>query len=237
MTPNSKRLPGMRASRGLSIVELMVGIAIGLFILAGATMLMTSQLGDNRRMLLETQLQQDLRVAADMISRDVRRAGYWSNAVTSVWADTTSAAIVQPFATLKPAPDGDAKTVQKFEYLRSIKDEVATGAQPNAVLAAEHLGFQLKDGVIQYQISEGNWQALTDPNVMTVTKFDMTVKSSDLPVPCGASCPTGVAGCKLNISIRDVSLTIEANAVHDTTVTRSLADYIRLRNDVPVCKP
>jgi len=224
-------------SHGLSIVELMVGIAIGLFILAAATMLMTAQLGDNRRLLLETQLQQDMRVAADMVSRDIRRAGYWTTAVNSVWADTTSAAVTQPYAALTPEPGGDSQTVQSFEYLRSIKDEdPTTGVPANQVVLKEHLGFRLQNGTIEFQVSQGNWQALTDPNVMTVTAFDMTLKSSDLPVPCGASCPTGPGGCRLNLSVRDVTVTIEATAVHDSSVSRSLTDYVRLRNDIPVCK-
>ena len=55
---------------------MMVGIAIGLFIVAGAVALVATQLGENRRMLLETQVQQDLRAAADIITRELRRGGY-----------------------------------------------------------------------------------------------------------------------------------------------------------------
>ncbi|MBL0296208.1 MAG: hypothetical protein IPQ21_03185 [Betaproteobacteria bacterium] len=53
----------------------MVGITVGLFIVAAAAMLVTTQLGDNRRLLLETQVQQDLRATADIITRELRRAG------------------------------------------------------------------------------------------------------------------------------------------------------------------
>ena len=38
-----------RRQSGLSIVELMVGLALGLFVVAGATVVATTQLGDNRR--------------------------------------------------------------------------------------------------------------------------------------------------------------------------------------------
>ena len=50
--------------RGLTLVELMVGLAVGLFVLAGATLVVSSQLNDNRTLLLETQIQQDLRAKA-----------------------------------------------------------------------------------------------------------------------------------------------------------------------------
>lgn len=65
----------MARQRGLSLVELLVGISVGLFVLAGATLLLSTQLGDNRRLLLETQLQQDLRATMDIITRELRRAG------------------------------------------------------------------------------------------------------------------------------------------------------------------
>src|SRR5512144_2858741 len=71
--------------RGTTIVEMMVGLAVGLFVvLAGAGMLATFTNAD-RRMLLETRLLQDLRAASDVITRDIRRAGYWANASTGVW--------------------------------------------------------------------------------------------------------------------------------------------------------
>ena len=53
----------------------MVGIALGLFVVAASTALVANQLGDNRRLLLETQVQQDLRASMDIITRQMRRAG------------------------------------------------------------------------------------------------------------------------------------------------------------------
>jgi len=63
------------AQQGLSLVELMVGITIGLFVVAAASLVVSNQLFDNRRLLLETQLQQDLRATMDIITRQLRRAG------------------------------------------------------------------------------------------------------------------------------------------------------------------
>ena len=81
--------------RGLSIVELMVGIAVGMFVLAGASLLASSQLSDNRQLLLETQVQQDLRATADLIARELRRGGYWANAGSTVWP--AAAPAVNPY--------------------------------------------------------------------------------------------------------------------------------------------
>jgi prepilin peptidase dependent protein B len=73
LTKPSMRL---RRQRGLSIIELMVGVAIGMFIIGGAIKLFVDMFGNNRRLLIETRVNQDLRATADIIARDLRRAGY-----------------------------------------------------------------------------------------------------------------------------------------------------------------
>ena len=71
----------------------MVGVAIGLFVVAAATMLVATQLSDNRRLMLETQVQQDLRATADIIARELRRAGHWAKARDGVWYEGNAAAV------------------------------------------------------------------------------------------------------------------------------------------------
>jgi Tfp pilus assembly protein PilW len=68
----------------MSIVELLVGVAVGLLIIGGATKLFVDYLVSTRRSLVETRVNQDLRAAADLIARDappigkVRQAASWT---------------------------------------------------------------------------------------------------------------------------------------------------------------
>ena len=78
------------SERGLSVVELLVGVAIALFIAAAGATLLASHLRENRALLLEARLMQDLRTAADLVTRDLRRAGHWGAAVDGVWVTGTS---------------------------------------------------------------------------------------------------------------------------------------------------
>ncbi len=64
-----------RLQRGLSLVELMVGSAISLMIVAVALVALTHHLRENRSLLLETRLMQDLRTTTDLIAQNLRRAG------------------------------------------------------------------------------------------------------------------------------------------------------------------
>jgi prepilin peptidase dependent protein B len=237
-------LVGMRRFQGNSIVELMVGITIGLFILAGASLVLTTQLGDNRRLLLETQVQQDLRSAVDLISRDLRRAGYWPMAYLQIWP-TGNSPVLNPYRAATPAwtPSMAASavttTTSSLAYSRSTGEEgnpIGTDRVPPLV-SADHSGFRLTTtsgiGTIEAQLGQNNWQALTDSAVLNITTFTMDVAQHNLPLPCGALCP-GPGGCPLVLGVRDVTLTVVAQAVGDAAVQRSLTQRIRLRNDLAV---
>ena len=240
----------------MSIVELMIGVTISLFILAGATMVLTSQMGDNRRLLLEAQMQQDLRTAADMISRDIRRAGYWGQAFRGVCPPPPAvcAAVANPYngLTTLNAPTATTEVV----YARSTDEEGgALIGTDDGVLDGgvnrprERVGFRWNaaNKTIDYLVGANNWQALTDAAVLQVTQFTMDVATVDVAVPCGTGvCSTtdptqalGPGGCRLVQRSRDLSFTIVAQAVHDSSVRRSLSDNVRLRNHVPaeVCPP
>jgi len=229
----------MRASLGLdhgtSIVELLIGITIGLFIAAGATLLLTSQLGDNRRLLLEAQVQQDLRAAADLISRDLRRASYWGNAYRYVWAQT-AADVSNPYQ------DTTSLGGTGLLYSRSIDEETGLlGVDAGIVSTSERIGFRLNtaDHMIETLIG-GSWQSLTDREVLKVTQFELKLHTQNIALPCGAACPAlGPGGCPLVQHSRYVTLVIVAQAVHDAAVQRSLGDTIGLRNDVVAlsCSP
>ncbi len=237
---NARRQQPVRAlrHRGLSIVELMVGVTIGMFILAGTTMMLTTQLGDNRRLLLEAQMQQDMRAAADMIARDIRRAGYWAQAYRQIWPDDpASPPMANPYRVMTPAAAADGTTSVVYDRSTDNEDSKLTGTDDNDVDVTagrprEQVGFQLNEGrqTIDYLVGDKNWQALTDPAVMRVTQFSLIITARDLP--CVGACPIGPGGCPLLQSARDVTVTIIAQAVHDPAVQRSLQDNIRLRNDV-----
>lgn len=219
--------------RGLSIVELMIGVTIGLFVLAAAAMVMTTQLGDNRRLLLETQVQQDLRAVSALITRDLRRANYWGGANAQVWASTLAPATANPYNTLEPPTTVGSTSLQ---YSRSLDDEfLVVGTDDNAVAASELVTFRFNSAAnsIEMRLGTAAWQALTDTDVIKVTTFNFVVNETQQALPCGVDCPVlGVLGCPLVQGVRDVTFVIVAEARHDARVKRSISDSVRLRNDL-----
>ena len=193
-----------RPTRGMSIVELMIGITIGLFILAGATLVVTGQLSEGRRLLTDTQIQQDLRAATDIIARDVRRAGYTGKAPLNIWPTTVADGLVNPYADI--TPEGAAATVAgdgvtlSLEY--SISDATNPGDENNILDDYEMSGFRYNPATktIEILLGRDNWQALTDPQTVLITKFKIIISSQYLTVPCAQTCPVGVAGCPIQLN-------------------------------------
>lgn len=228
------RLANGLPARGLSLVELMIGITISLFILAGATVVMTSQLSDTRRLLLEAQVQQDIRAAADMVTRDMRRAGYWAQAWRTVWPDTLAAGLANPYNRLLPAvaPTGTASI--EFDRALDESDGVVVGVDNNIVDDRDRSGFRYNGTAktIEVMVSIDNWQTLTDPNVLEVTAFSITLNARRHALSCSEQCPVvGPTGCPMFQTMRDATLEISARAVHDHSVQRSTRSRLRLRND------
>ena len=227
------------SDRGMSLVELMVGIAVGLFVVAAAALMVSGQLTENRKLLLETQLQQDLRATLDIITRDLRRAGY-NNASENLVPPPSGSQVGQvsrnPFDVLTmPTSSGEAV---RYQYRRKA--------------GSGYFGFRLdSDGVIrscQTDTSDTGctpgWQELTDGNTMRITALNIgsvraggrgKPKNGDpITLPCPNLCPNGTASCWPKVQLREVVVSITGQSKSDASVTRQLASSIRIRNDIVV---
>ena len=216
---NECRISGRRRQRGLSLVELLVGVAVGLFVVAGAAMVVGTQLGESRRLLLETQLQQDLRSSADIITRELRRAGFWSQSELGVWSPTATPS-PNPFATVSMP----VVTEVDYTYRRGPGQEGPYGFK-----------LDTTTGSIKTLLATAGWQDLTDPRTLRITALTITPNNTTVlpPLPCPKACPApaGAQDCWPRLVIRSFDVTITGQAVHDSAVQRTLTTNVRLRND------
>ena len=219
--------PGM-AQRGLSLVELLVGVTIGLFITAAAAMLVSSQLVNNRQLLSETQIQQDLRATADIIARDLRRASYAANAETFAASFSSGAPPVESWARqirIVPSVGGVDSTDVNYRYARGPSQ------------SQFELRLNSTDQVIQRCIGTAPCQPLTDGNVLKVTRFKVEELPSAPGVPlevslaCTNLClPGNDESCWPRIKLRELAITIDGRSA-DGRVVRSVSTSVRVRND------
>ncbi|MBK1689255.1 PilW family protein [Rubrivivax gelatinosus] len=236
-----RRLPagGRRGQRGLSIVELMVGVTIGLLVVAASALLVSGQLTENRRLLLETQLQQDLRASTDIIVRDLRRAGIWHDAQNSgPWSTENTQPQCNRYATVVMGPDADSVV---YRYYRSGDNNSALGIKlENGVLkSAIHTAAVVNGTTCVQNATPTGWQELTDSRTMRITRFDVHDADDDedpplpdpVPLPCAKLCDDNTDSCWPRLKVRLLKVEIEAESVADPSVTRSMEATVKLRND------
>ncbi|WP_026289221.1 prepilin-type N-terminal cleavage/methylation domain-containing protein [Thioalkalivibrio sp. ALMg11] len=71
------RLPNVaRRSKGFTLVELMVGIVVGMIVIAAATSLYLTVIQSSAYTTQEARLTQETRITMDLIANDIRRSGY-----------------------------------------------------------------------------------------------------------------------------------------------------------------
>lgn len=207
-----------RRQQGLSLVELLVGITVGLFVVAAAGMLVANQLSNNRRLLLETQIQQDLRSALDIMTRELRRAGY--SLVMDGW--------VWPGGTGLPNPNQAISTPLStqvgFFYNRAPGETGPFGFRYNAV----------NKTIETYLASNAGspWQELTDRRTLKVTAFRISDQSPPAAtLSCPKLCTDGTDSCWPTHRVRDYRIDVTGEAATDPQVVRSLSTVVRVRAD------
>jgi type IV pilus assembly protein PilW len=226
-----------RRQRGLSIVELMVGVTIGLLVVAAAAIMMSGQMVENRRLLLSAQLQQDLRAAGDIMTRELRRSAHLSENRVAGWPSSLDTIDSYVGTSLT------AGRVQVNPWQASLV--VATGGQQvtYSYTASEtgtlsgDFGFRLNTttGTLQSSLGNGRgYQDLTDANTMRVTAFSVVLSNAGatpVSLPCAKACADGTAACWPTYNVRQLQFTISAEAKADTSIKREIKGMVRARND------
>ncbi len=205
---------------GLSVVELMVGVAVGLVVVAGALSLIARNLAGSRHLLAETRLNQDLRAAADVVARDLRRSGFWGNAVKGTIAQGNSAAVAQnPYSAVSSSADSLGYGFSRDTVENDVLDD------------QEQYGFRLSSGVLQMQTESGLWQDLTDSGNMMMTGFAVSPTSTSLALGnlCPKICAAGTPNCPTT-TVRGFTIKLTGQSTRDAGLVRSLEATVLVRN-------
>jgi type IV pilus assembly protein PilW len=232
-----RKTPQARRQHGVGLVELLIAAAIGLFLLAGLTDFLSRSLVTSGRNLQDARLTQDLNVAMDLITRDLRRAGYSRDAQGLAKA---ADAAVNPFTqdVVAGANDGGISLATPGCALYSYDLPASENGVRNVT---EQLGFRLLDGAIQAGTSAtscnagGTWQTVTDPGVSTVTVLtfqylDGSGVAAAPQLPFVAA--TGVAaGVTWAVCTRLIQVTLTGQLQGDPNVTHTHTQSVRVRND------
>lgn len=234
---NRRRL--RRPARGLGIVELLVGLAVGLFVVAGGLILFAGFVESDRQLIVDTRLQQDLRAASDMITRDIRRSGYWAAADSTLWTSGAASTPRNKYTDIRTgACSAVAATAQAAAAPAS---EPATGSSTcfwldrdgdTSLDADEFYGYELSNGAVWSVVGGAARVQLTDPRVMTVT--DLRFAWNNTVIDASSYCVVAPTTDQPRVVLREVEVVIRAvppGVAASANVARELRSNVRVRND------
>ena len=197
---------GHRFQKGETLTGLLVGLSLGLVVLAGGSAMLANQLRGHRQALHDTHLHHDLRSAMDWMAKELRQAQYSAKA----WETRSPTLCLDAFC----------KDVQDFnlsdEALIFSYDRNHNGLREKD----ECMGFRLTAQTIQIKRScedTGDWQAITDTSSLKVSALQWTLHCS-------------VVQGWLR---RWVKMTLIAAWPHDPGRQMNLTQTVRLQNDLP----
>lgn len=204
------------AQQGFTLIELMISMLIGLIILAAVIGMFVSMVKSDNDYLKSVRLNQELRAAMSLITRDLRRSGYNGAAVTAVISGTAN-----PFQEM-------ATTATCVIYAYDVNDNGVNDGN------SERFGFRLNSGAIESRESgedcagTTNWDNITDENLVEITAF--SVSDPDL---VGDDPEETVTPGKTSsgITTHQITIALTGRLVRDTSVTRTISEIVEIRND------
>lgn len=166
---------------GVTLIELMIGVVVGLIILAGVLNVFVATIKSSSDALKSSRLNQEIRAAMSLISGDIRRAGYWGTAAagsTNPFMTATSKIAIQGYGgnagacilfTYDLNADG---TIDADEYMGYRFD--STNNEIDVKTSSADAGSGVGNMTNDATCNKGSWEALTDSSTITISQTGAT---------------------------------------------------------------
>ncbi len=230
----SVRFQSRRGTLGVTLVELLVGLVVGLIVLLAVLGIYLATVRSSSDTLQGMRVNQDLRAAMMVITSDLRRAGYWNQALNAA----------NPFR----LQDTLGFRIPNASCVRYEYDRNQDGVIDRET---ESFGFWLDNGRIrmlaepdQTQVltrfnecstAVGDWVDLAGDDTLQITalSFDENFQCRNVTPPAGGQddCATVFADATagdLIVQIRQVDITLTGQVGPHSM---KIEETVRLRND------
>lgn len=208
---------------GFTLTEIMIALVINSILFAALVTIFIDNLEHYRKVLSTNRLNEQLNSAMQLMVTEIRRAGYWSNAQNDIGLNQNNNPF-QAAATDIAVTNGNCIL---FTY-----DHNKTGSLPAIASGSDddRYGFALNNQILQtrppgavYSCSNNSaaWENMTDSNLVHITNLSFTLNQTTLTTG------PGVQG----IVIRSVDISITGQLATDATVTKTVTEHVRIKND------
>lgn len=218
--------------RGASLMEVMVAMSISLVVTAAMVALMVNSLGTTTRIIKMTKLSDDMRIAMQMMTRDVRRASYNANSMLCYSNDNCiSDGAITAAGDINIDDSGTCFTfLTDRDHLGDSTDDPAGGfrrvTDGGVGLIEMWTGNQSPD--CDSAPGTAGWVRITDPADMDIFAFTVDDALS-YPVTIQEDADGNIL---LEQRIRKIRMNMRGRLVLDNTIVRRVEDVINVRNDL-----
>ena len=209
---------------GVTLTEMMIAVAINAVLLVGLVSIFVMNLNHHRESIEESRLSQQMHSAMDVMVLEIRRAGYWSNSRVDIGTDTNT----NPFMAI--GTDIAVNASNNCILFTYDHDKNGALAAISSSSDDERYGFRLMNNAIQARppgaafdcnAVTSAWEDITDQGVIQVTALVFTLNEDTVITGPG---PIG-------ITIRSVDISMTGALTGNASVTKTLTQHVRLRND------
>jgi hypothetical protein len=236
-------LAGSRRQRGWSIAEFMVASLLSIIVSGSAVMVLSNALGSNALIMQRVQLTHELRNSMQMMSRDVRRAGYSAGAM---WCLANTVCL--PSASIDLPLDVGLPLLGTIDMPQAIQISEANDCfsfeldrnQDGTVSTNEHGAYRRRNaggiGVMEVWMGASapdcgsdspDWAPITLASRIDISNFRV---DDDLSIDQQVS--VDILGNETNQQIRRIRLQLTGRLVDDPDVTEWLEHVVDVRNDI-----
>jgi prepilin-type N-terminal cleavage/methylation domain-containing protein len=234
-------------SLGFSMIELMIAMAIGLVVIGSVLAFTMSSLNTNTEYVQATRLSQELRGTMDMITRDLRRAGYDQDIMRYIAASKSGALLPpSPFGPIFINDDNDC-VIYSYDRedgtsgvidlargeVRGFRRVVVDfdGTDVGVIEMAESAAGVVPDcdgdspDYTNYPVGcdASGWCALSDPRVLNVISFTL---DTDGYITKNATATS------TSVVMREVGVSIEGGLRQtQDAVVRGIRSTVKIRSD------
>jgi prepilin peptidase dependent protein B len=213
-----------KKSSGFTFVELLAALAINLILFAGLITIFLTNVNHYKNSISNNRLNQQLQTAITLMSNEIRRAGYWSNAQNDLGSPSNN----NPYmASGTDITIGAGNTCILFAY-----DSNSNGSLPAISSSSddERYGYRLNGQTLQARpygaafncaAAASAWENITDSNIIQITALTFTLNSSTILTGPGNK----------GLVQRSVDISITGRLTTNTAVSITVSKHVRLMND------
>jgi len=230
-----------RKQKGFTLIEIMIALMLGLIVIGGALSIYISTIRGSTDVTNSARLNYDLDSAMQLMTNDIRRAGYWGGA--TVDSDARSNPFMSATANIQISnyTDADAVTHTNGCIVYSYDSN-----GNNAIDENEYFGFRLDRGAIwtrsTVDVSGGddptnctdgdNWNRIIDENKINIDSLSFTTNHKCLNVNVDTTCAvTALVAGDEAIEVRQINISITGQVIGDLNVDKTLTSFVKIRNN------